>query len=177
MQLKKLQPGVSLKKSPFLVVKQLENNEVRVYSKLHGNLTSFDFNIDEVLKLFDSPIDVETAVKKVSKIFQGEPSALIKELYEKQFLVEENRDEKDLLAQYVEAVRHKNEIAKISKVTFLISAKCNLACKGCYHHFFDFKGTDMNGDFAGQILEGLFPYLKRGKFPSWTYPFLVMNPY
>jgi len=176
MYQKKLQPGLSLKKSPFLVMKQLENNEVRVYSKLHGNLTSFDCNINEVLKLFDSPIDAETAVKKVSKIFQGEPSALIKELYEKQFLVEENRDEKDLLAQYVEATRHKNEIAKISKVTFLISAKCNLACKGCYHHFFDFKATDMNGDFAGQILEGLFPYLKRREIHELDISFLGYEP-
>ena len=52
MHQKKWQPGASLKKSPFLVVKPLENNELRVYSKLHGNLTSFNFNINEVLKLF-----------------------------------------------------------------------------------------------------------------------------
>ena len=161
MHQKKWQPGASLKKSPFLVVKPLENNELRVYSKLHGNLTSFNFNINEVLKLFDSPINVETAIKKISKIFQDGPSALLKELYEKQFLIEENRNEKDMLAEYIEEMRHKNEIALISKVTFLISAKCNLACKGCYHHFFDFEGTDMSSNFAGKILKELFPYLKK----------------
>jgi uncharacterized protein len=176
MHPKKLQPGASLKKSPFLVVKQLENGEVRVYSKLHGNLTSFDFDINEVLKLLDPPIDVETAIKKVSKICQLESPALIKELYEKQFLIEGNRNEKDMLAEYVEAMRDKNEIAKISKVTFLISAKCNLACKGCYHHFFDFKGTDMSADFAGQILEGLFPYLKKREIPELLISFLGYEP-
>ena len=176
MHPKELQPGVSLKKSPFLVVKQLENNEVRVYSKLHGNLTSFNFDINKVLELFDSPIDAETAIKKASEICQREPSALIKELHEKQFLIEGNRNKKDMLSEYVETVRHKNKIAKISKVTFLISAKCNLACKGCYHHFFDFKGADMNSDFAGQILKGLFPYLKKREIPELLISFLGYEP-
>jgi len=68
-----LQSGVVLKRSPFLVVKQLNNNEVRVYSKLHGNLTSFNFDIDEVLKLFDSQTDVGTAAPRVSEVCQCDP--------------------------------------------------------------------------------------------------------
>ncbi len=176
MYQKVLQPGIALRKSPFLVVKQLDKGEVRVYSKLHGNLTSFDFDINEVFKLFDSQINVETALKKVSEICQCDPSALINELYEKRFLIEGNKNEKDMLSEYVEIMRNKNKIPKISKVTFLISAKCNLACKGCYHHFFDFKGADMNGDFAGQILQGLFPYLKKKEIPELIISFLGYEP-
>jgi uncharacterized protein len=176
MNPKGLQPGVVLRKSPFLVVKQLDNNEVRVYSKLHGNLTSFDFDINKVLNLFGSPVDVETAANKVSKIYRFNPATLIKELYEKQFLIEGNKNETDMFLEYVETVRHENKIAKISKVTFLISAMCNLACNGCYHHFFDFKSTDMNSDFTGQILEGLFPYLKRRGIPELLISFLGYEP-
>ncbi|RPI76228.1 MAG: radical SAM protein [Desulfobacteraceae bacterium] len=173
---KEPQPGVSLKKSPFLVVTQLDHNKIRIYSKLHGHLTSFDFDINKVLKLFDAPLDVETAIKSISVICQGDPSALVKELYEKRFLIEENKNEKNMLAKYVEMIRHKNRIAKFSKVIFLISAKCNLACKGCYHHFFDFKGTDMTGDFAGLILEGLFPYLKKRGIAESQISFLGYEP-
>ena len=55
MHLKELQPGVILKRSPFLVVKQLSNREVRVYSKLHGNLTTFDFDVEKFLKCSTRP--------------------------------------------------------------------------------------------------------------------------
>jgi uncharacterized protein len=171
-----LQPGVLLKKSPFLVAKQLDDNEVRVYSKLHGNLTSFNFDINEVLNLFDSHVDLETAIDKVAEICRCEPSALIKELYEKRFLIEDNKHENDMLAEYVGILRGKNKIPKVSQVTFLISAQCNLACKGCYHNFFDFKGADMQSDFAGQILEGLFPYLKKREIPALLISFLGYEP-
>jgi uncharacterized protein len=174
---RELQPNVVLKKSPFLVVKQLDNNEVRVYSKLHGNLTFFDFDINEVLKLFDSPIDTETAVKKISEICQREPSALIKELYEKRFLVEENLNEKDIFSEYVEIARNKYKVPKVSKVNFLISAKCNLACKGCYHNFYDFKSANMDSGFAGQILDGLFPYLKEREIPALLISFFGYEPF
>jgi uncharacterized protein len=176
MHPEEFQPGIFLKRSPFLVVKQLNNNEVRVYSKLHGNLTSFNFDINKVLRLFDSQIDITTAVNKVSAICQCDPSALIKELYEKRFLIEENKKEKDILLEYVGMVRDNNRIPKVSKVTFLISAKCNLACKGCYHNFYDFKSDNMNGDFADQILEGLFPYLKRREIPALLISFLGYEP-
>jgi len=176
MHLKDLQAAVLLRKSPFLVTKQLGNNEVRAYSRLHGNLASFSSDISEVLKLFDSPIDFETAVKKVSEAYHGEPSALIQELYQKRFLVESNKNENDMLWEYVEIARAKNRIQRISKVTFLISAKCNLACIGCYHNFYDFKSADMTGDFAGQILEGLFPYLKKRKIPALLISFLGYEP-
>lgn len=171
-----LQPGVVLKRSPFLVVKRLDNNEIRVYSKLHGNLTSFNFDIDEVFKLFDPQTDVGTAAPRVSEICQCDPMPLIQELYEKRFLVDENKNEKDMLLEYAGMVRDHNKIPKISKITFLISAKCNLACKGCYHNFYDFKSTDMTSDLADHILEGLFPYLKKRGIPALLISFLGYEP-
>jgi len=176
MYSKELQADSVLKKSGFLVVKKLDDHETRVYSKLYGNLTSFDSDISEVLKLFDSPIHVDTALNKVSEICRFDSSGLIAELYEKRFLVNENKNDKDLFREYVEAVRSKNKIPKISKVTFLTSGKCNLACKGCYHNFFTFKSKDMNSNFAGQILEGLFPYLKRREIPWLLISFLGYEP-
>jgi uncharacterized protein len=171
-----LQPGVSLKKSPFLVVRQSNDREVRVYSKLHGHLTCFDFDINEVLKLFDSPVDVESASGKAREICRRDGSALIQELYEKGFLVEENKNENDILSEYVETVRKKNRIPKVSNITFLITAECNLACKACYHGFYDFKSADMSDDFAGRILEGLFPYLKKRGVPALLVSFLGYEP-
>jgi len=171
-----LQSDSVLRKSPFLVVKQLAHDEVRAYSKLHGNLTSFDFDIHEVLDVFDSPIDVDTAVKKVSAIRRDDSSRLIEELYEKRFLVEEGRNDEDLFREYIGIVRSENQIPKISKITFLTSAQCNLACKGCYHHFFDFKSADMNAGLADQILEGAFPYLKRRAIPALLISFLGYEP-
>jgi len=176
MNLKNLKPGAVLKKSPFLVVRELNNNEVRVYSKLHGNLTSYPPDIKEILSLFDSQIDVETAINKVSGIYKHEPSGLIKELYEKRFLIEADKNEKDILSEYIQAVENKNRIPKISNVTFLISAKCNLACKGCYHNFYDFESSNMDSNFAGQILEGLFPYLKKREIPELVISFLGYEP-
>jgi uncharacterized protein len=171
-----LQPGVFLRKSPFLVVKQLENHEVRVYSRLHGHLTSFDFDINEVLKLFDSRIDVETAARKAREICRCDSSVLIRELYEKRFLIEGNQNENDVLSEYVEAMRQKNRIPKVTNITFLVSAACNMACKACYHGFYDFKSSDMSSDFAGRILEGLFPYLKRRGIPALLISFLGYEP-
>jgi uncharacterized protein len=171
-----LQPYVFLKKSPFLVVKQLDDNEVRVYSKLHGNLTSFNFDINAALNVFDSPVDLERAIDKVAECCPCEPSDLIKELYGKRFLIEDNRSETDILAEYVGILRSKHEIPQVSQITFLISAQCNLACKGCYHNFFDFKDADMTGDFAGQLLEGLFPYLKKREIPAVLISFLGYEP-
>ncbi len=176
MRPKGLQPGVSLKKSPFLVVNRLNDREVRVYSKLHGNLTSFDFDISEVLNLFDSWVNPEDAMDKVSEVCGCEPSALIQELYEKRFLIEEDKAGKDIFSEYVETVRSNNRIPRVSKVTFLTSAKCNLACKGCYHNFFDFKSANMTADFAGRILEGLFPYLKKRGIPGLLISFLGYEP-
>lgn len=174
---KKFKPGFFLKKSPFLFVKVLDNNEMRVYSKLHGNLTSFNFDINQVLNIFDSHTDIETATDKVSEIYHIDPSELIKELHEKRFLIEESENEKDMLLEYIEAVRNKNKNPKISKVTFLVSAKCNLACKGCYHYFYDFKSSDMNAGFARQILEDLYPYLKKNKIPELLISFLGYEPF
>lgn len=173
---KELQPDVVLKKSPFLVVKQLDNNEVRAYSKLHGNLTSFNFDIRNVLTLFDAPIDVGTAVNKAAEICPFESSGLISELYEKRFLVEKNKTDKDIFLEYVEAIRSKNKTPKITKVTFMTSGQCNMACKGCYHNFFDYKSADMTSEFASQILDGLFPYLKKRKSPEVLISFLGPEP-
>ncbi len=167
---------VSVKQSPFLVVRQLDAKEVRVYSKLHGNLTSYDFDIDRVLALFASPVDVETAAGKIVQICQRDPSALVKELCEKRFLIGGNRSQEDLLSEYVESVRSNNAIPHISKATFLISAKCNLACKGCYHNFYDFKNTAMSGDFARKVLDRLFPYLKKRAIPTAVISFLGYEP-
>jgi len=169
------QSVVSLKQSPFLVVKQLDN-ESRVYSKLHGNLTSYHFDITEVLKLFDRQIDIKTAVNEISKIYRSEPLSLIKELYEKRFLVEGNKNKENMLSEYVGDLKNKNKISKVSKVTFLVSAKCNLACKGCYHNFFNFQSTNMKSDFADQILKGLFPYLKRRGIRTLLVSFLGYEP-
>lgn len=176
MHLTELQPGVILKKSPFLVVKQSVDNKLRVYSKLHGNLTTFDFDIAGFLRLFDSPIEVEAAARKIPETCRCEPSDLIQDLYEKRFLVEGDKDEKDMLSEYVEIVRYKNRFPRISKVTFLISAKCNLACIGCYHNFYDFKNSDMTREFADEILKGLFPYLKKRDIPSLLISFLGYEP-
>jgi radical SAM protein with 4Fe4S-binding SPASM domain len=173
---KELQPDVILKKSPFLVVKKLDDDEVRVFSKLHGNLTTYNNDVNEVLKLFDTPMNAATAVNRAAAIHSSNPSALIRELYEKRFLVEEGKKDKDIFLEYVETVREKKKFPKISKVTFLTSAKCNLACKGCYHHFFDFTNTDMNIEFASQILEGLFPYLKKREIPALLISFLGYEP-
>lgn len=176
MKPRELRPRELLKRSPFLVVKQLNDKEWRIYSKLHGNLTSFPFNVEEVLNIFTAPIEGETAVNKVTEIYPGDPSALIKELLEKQFLTADNKNKDDLLAEYVGILRGKREIPRVSQITFLISSHCNLACKGCYHNFFNFKSAAMNSDFAGRILEGLFPYLKRREIPALVISFLGYEP-
>jgi radical SAM protein with 4Fe4S-binding SPASM domain len=169
-------PDAVLKRSPFLVVKQLDENEVRVYSKLHGNLTSYGPEMVDVLGLFDRPVPAGAAIAEMSKISRGDPRALVAELYEKRFLVEAHRTEKDMFTQYVTMARQKNEIARISKVTFLVSAKCNLACKGCYHSFYDFKSSHMTCEFADRVLQGLFPYLKKRGVPTLLISFLGYEP-
>ncbi len=171
-----IQPDILLKKSPFLVVRQLDDREVRVYSKLHGNLTSFGPEINKILGLFDRPVDIERAAKGISGMCRREPLALIRELYEKHFLVEENRNDKEMFSEYVAMVRRGNEIAKVSKITFLVSAKCNLACKGCYHGFYDFQSSHMSSDFAQKVFEGLFPYLKKRGIPALLISFLGYEP-
>ncbi|MBP7529593.1 MAG: hypothetical protein KA801_16855, partial [Syntrophorhabdaceae bacterium] len=128
-----------MKKSPFLVVRQISAGEVRVYSKLNGNLTTFGPEINDVLRIFDRPCSAQTAAERISGACLCDPAALIGELYEKHFLVEEGRSESDIFSEYVAKARQRNAIAKISKVTFLISAQCNLACRGCYHGFYEFK--------------------------------------
>ncbi len=176
MYSEKLQTDSVLKKSPFLVVRQIDNNEVRIYSKLHGNLSCFNSDINEALKFFESPVAADEAVHKISKIYKCDSFGLIKELYDKRFLVEENKNGKDIFQEYVEKVRSKNKIPNITKVTFLTSAKCNLACKGCYHHFYDFKSNDMNNDFASQFVEGLFTYLKKREITTLLISFLGYEP-
>lgn len=169
-------PDATLKKSPFLVVRQLDDDEVRVYSKLHGNLTSYGPEIIEVLGCFDRPVSMTEAVAGISGICRCEPPVLINELYEKSFLVEEDRNERDMFAEYVNIARHRNEIARISKVTFLVSATCNLSCQGCYHSFYDFKSGHMTGEFADRVLRGLFPYLQKRGIPSLLISFLGYEP-
>jgi len=171
------QPDRLLRKAPFLVLRCLGNGETRVYSKLYGNLTSYDFDINEVLNLFDSPMDAESAIKKLPAIAPREPAGLIKELYEKKFLVGEGTTEDGLLLEYTEKVRHGYEAPGPSKITFLVSAKCNLACRECYHHFYGFRGADMTVDFAVQVLEGLFPHLKARKIPTLVISFLGYEPF
>ncbi|MDD3845140.1 MAG: 4Fe-4S cluster-binding domain-containing protein [Syntrophorhabdaceae bacterium] len=169
-------PDVVLKKSPFLAVKQLDENEVRVYSKLHGNLTSYGTEMIDVLGFFDIPASARAAVTGISGMCRCEPSVLIRELYEKHFLVEESRNVRDMFTEYVAMARRRNEIARVSKVTFLVSAKCNLACKGCYHTFYDFKSSHMTSEFADEVLRGLFPYLKKRGVPSLLISFLGYEP-
>lgn len=176
MHLKGLHTGIVLRKSPFLVVKKLSFNEVRVYSKLHGNLTSFDFDITQLFDLFDSPLAVEDVGRKVSEIGRCDAPVLIQELYEKRFLVDADKTREEMFSEYIEAARIKNRIPRISKVTFLVSEKCNMACVGCYHSFYDFKSAAMSSEFAEEILEGLFPYLKKRGIPALLISFLGYEP-
>jgi len=169
-------PDIILKKSPFLVVRQLNGGEVRVYSKLHGNLTSYGSEIAGVLELFERPIPAETAATGMSEICRQESGVLIKELYDKHFLGEGDRSERDMFAEYVATARRRNEVARISRVTFLVSATCNLACKGCYHSFYDFRSGHMTAEFAGRVLTGLFPYLKKRGIPALLISFLGYEP-
>jgi len=169
-------PDATLKKSPFLVVRQLDDSEVRVYSKLHGNLTSYGPEIIDVLRSFDRPVSMAAAAAEMSGMCRCEPPVLIQELYDKRFLVEWDRSERDMFAEYVSMARRRNEIARISKVTFLISAKCNLACKGCYHSFYDFKSSHMTCEFADRVLTGLFPYLKKRGISALLVSFLGYEP-
>ena len=156
-----LHPSMLVKKSPFLVVKQLGMNRARVYSRLHGNLTTFAIDIDAVLKLFDLPMDRERAINKVSRIYQVDAAEIIQELCAQRFLVDAGQHTNSLLAEYFQKVKTGTEIPKISKVVFLISEACNMACKGCYHNFYTFKNSRMSSELAGHILKGLFPYLKK----------------
>ena len=149
---------------------------MRVYSKLHGNLTTFNFDVTTFMTLFDSPVEVGIVAPRISEICQCEPSDLIQDLYQKRFLVESNKDDKAMLSEYVEMVRYKNRFPRISKVTFLISARCNLECIGCYHNFYDFKSSDMKEEFATEILKGLFPYLKKRDIPTLLVSFLGYEP-
>ncbi len=176
MYANELKPGLLLKKSPFLIVRDLDNNEVRAYSKLHGNLTSFNFNINLVFDVFSSKIGFETALKKLPEICECDAGSLIKELYDKRFVIENDLNEKDMLLDYAGSARDKYKIPKITKVNFLISARCNLACKGCYHNFYDFKSADMNGDLAGDILDGLFPFLRKRGVPALLISFFGYEP-
>lgn len=157
----KLQLGIKLKKSPFLVIRQFETENTRVYSRLHGNLTLFDFKIEDVLNIFNIQIDLISAIKKVKYYYPVNTSLLIEELFEKRFLIDANINERDMLFEYIENVRTKYNLPKLTMINFLISARCNLACIGCYHNFFDFKSSNMENDFADQVLNGLFPYLKK----------------
>ncbi|OPY01350.1 MAG: hypothetical protein A4E61_01683 [Syntrophorhabdus sp. PtaB.Bin184] len=169
-------PDIVLKKSPFLVVRQLNDNDVRVYSKLHGNLTSYGPEIVSVLQLFERPVRAGKAVTGMSGTYRRDPAVLIKELYDKHFLVEGDRSERDMFAEYVATARRRNEVARISRVTFLVSATCNLACKGCYHSFYDFKSGNMTAGFAGRVLAGLFPYLRKRGIPALLISFLGYEP-
>lgn len=171
-----MKPDTMLKKSPFLVVRQLDKNEVRVYSKLNGNLTSYGPELIDVLGFFDKPVSLQAAVTGVSGMCRCEPTVLVNELYEKRFLVEGHRNERDMFAEYVAMARHRNEIARISKVTFLVSARCNLACTGCYHSFYDFKSSHMTSEFAERVLSGIFPYLKERGIPALLISFLGYEP-
>ncbi|HVN95810.1 MAG TPA: hypothetical protein VMT62_05240, partial [Syntrophorhabdaceae bacterium] len=175
MEREELQSGACLKKSPFLVVKRASDG-VRVYSKLHGNLTSFDFDVSRVLSVFDPENRVESAAKKIPGMCARDPVGLIRELYEKRFLVEKDTSAEDLFSEHVRIVSSKNRIPKVSKVTFLVSASCNLTCRGCYHHFYDFKSADMDPDIADRILTGLFPYLKKRGVEELLISFLGYEP-
>ncbi len=173
---KEMSPDTVLKKSPFLVEKKLTDQDVRIYSKLHGNLKSYSFDIREVLQLFEDPITVETAVQKAAEISPVDSLELITELYEKRFLVEGNNNDREIFLDYVETIRAKNRNPRITKVTFMTSGQCNMACRGCYHHFINFKSRDMTGEQASQILNGLFPYLKKRGIPEVTISFLGYEP-
>lgn len=167
---------ILLKRSPFLVVRQISDNEVRLYSKLNGNLTTFGPEIHDVLGIFDHACSAQTAAERISGVCRCDPAALIGELYEKHFLVEEGGNESDIFSEYVARARQRNAIAKISKVTFLISAQCNLACRGCYHGFYEFKSAHMDASFAHRVFEGLFPYLKKRGVPALLVSFLGYEP-
>ena len=107
-----------VKKSPFLVVKQLGMNRARVYSRLHGNLTTFAFDIDAVLKLFDLPMDRERAINKVSRIYPGDAAGIIQELSAKRFLVDVGQDTNSLFAEYIQKVKTGTEIPKYRRSPF-----------------------------------------------------------
>lgn len=172
----KLQPGIKLIKSPFLVIRQFENEKTRVYSKLHGNLTLFDFKIEDVLNIFNTQIDLISAIKKVEDYYPVNFSILIEELFEKHFLIDANKNERDMLSEYIENVRKKYNLPKLTMINFLISARCNLACIGCYHSFYSFKSSNMENDFADQVLNGLFPYLKNCGVPALLISFFGYEP-
>ena len=176
MHPKEMIPGTVLKKSPFLVLRRLDHQETRVYSEIHGNLSCFDFEIGEVLNIFDTPTDVEAALNEISTFYQGDPLALVKGLYERKFLVEGNKSKKEMLSEYIETVIASSTTPEVSKVTFLVSARCNLVCKGCYHSFYDFQSAQMTSELAVRILEGLFPYLKGEGIPEVLISFLGYEP-
>ena len=126
--------------------------------------------------MFDPPAEVQSAAARIAEVCRCDSSGLIDDLYQKRFLVEADTDEKSMLAEYVETVKNKNRFPRFSKVTFLISGKCNLACVGCYHNFYDFKCSDMTREYADDILKGLFPYLKERDIPSLLISFLGYEP-
>ncbi len=165
-----------IKKSPFLVARQISDTEVRVYSRLHGNLRSFGPEIFAVLKIFDNPVDVGSAVKRLGDSFP-DATAMIGQLYERHFLVDGDRTMEALFTEYVDAVRKHNEVPRVTKINFLVSARCNLACQGCYHTFYDFKSQDMDAGFADRVFAGLFPYLKRKGIPAVLISFLGYEPF
>lgn len=170
-----LTPESVLKRSPFLVARQINDNEVRVYSKLHGNLQCFGPEVTGALRVFDAPVKVEDAARRISGIYP-DPMAVINELYERHFLVGQEMNERDIFTEYVDKARRSNEVPNITKVTFLISARCNLACRGCYHTFYDFKSKDMDVGFADRVFEGLFPQLELKGIPRLLISFLGYEP-
>ncbi len=177
MTLSPLAPGRSLKKSPFLVIRRISEDEVRVYSKLHGNLKSFRPEIEAVFKVFDSPVKIEDAAGQIVGIYGPDPTALITELYERRFLVDEGCDAAGIFTEYVSGMKSREEIAKVSKITFLVSARCNLACHGCYHSFYDFKSQNMDVGFAQRVFDGLFPYLKKKEIAALVISYLGYEPF
>ncbi|HOC45654.1 MAG: 4Fe-4S cluster-binding domain-containing protein [Syntrophorhabdaceae bacterium] len=171
-----LTPESVIKKSPFLVARQISDNEVRVYSRLHGNMRSFGPEIFAVLKIFDSPVDVGSAVKELGEA-RSDAMAMIEELYGRRFLVDADQAMEAMFAEYVDAARRNNEVPRVTKINFLVSATCNLACQGCYHTFYDFKSQDMDVGFADSVFKGLFPYLKRKGIPAALISFLGYEPF
>lgn len=171
-----LTPESVIKISPFLVARQINDNEVRLYSRLHGNLLSFSPEIISVLKIFKGPVDAKRAAEQMPGAYD-DPMATIQGLYDRHFLVDADQTTEAMFTEYVRVARKHNEVPRITKVNFLISSRCNLACQGCYHTFYDFKSGDMQAGFADRVFEGLFPYLKKKGIPALLVSFLGYEPF
>lgn len=169
-------PGILLIKSPFLVIKEFDN-VVRMYSKLYGNLSTFTPEIRPIIDIFHSPKTLEKALPEAAGLSKEDPVPIIRDLFEKQFLVNSDKSAEDMFLEYVGRMKENDKNPKISDITFLISSECNLACKGCYHSFYHFENDSASKDRLIKILRSYFNYIKNIKIDKIDISFLGYEPF